>query len=492
MKEYEITIDRFDGGNSDDPRVDSGNQFAASRNFDIHAYPKKLYPLRDFIADENNGSSSTGMRQYHVQDFGYYASTGQVFGLGTKSDGTGTQVFRKDSLTDTTWEALSGLSSPLSLNVRPGSFFKGSGGNFYFLADDDVYITDQNGNIGAAIDDLPSFDSNSNGLLGRDAFFYIGTDHRLIRIDSITSADEAISFPDEYSISSLTLYGNYLAIAVEPNSNQFRNSLVYIWDYSSSDPTETIDWGPGSLKVLENVDGVLIGVSDEFMSGNIGNDTGKMVIREYRGGTPSIVKEVTARASGGYVRKSKATRGSRLRFAASVPQSATETYEGIWSYGSKGAGYANALTLELADPSFSSIQAFAQLGNFDFVAHSGNGAISRTADTESYATASVYESQIFSRNYEGVLEEVELTTDPLPSGASVTVKYRINGSQTASDWTSIGSLSAAGNSYVQFTRPESDEFRKHHEVQFRIESTGGGIPVRLRARYAELSSNGAD
>lgn len=488
-KEYEITIDDFSGGISDDVRTISPDTFRVSKHFDIFTHPKKLVPYRNTVADEEYGTS-TGLKAYKVQDVVYFPNLDVLIGMGRKTDGTGTQIFYKDMSTGVgAWT----LGGNIVGNVWPGTLFKGPGNNAFFLADDDVYYATNVGTI-TLLQDLTTFSATSHGILGRDGNYYIGAEDDLIRIVGVTSAAKVLDLPTTHQITSLATYGNYLAIAMEPDdANLTLNSFVYIWDYTSADVTEAIDWGPGSIKVLENLNGVLVGVSDEYMSSGVslGAGQGKMVIRDYQGGSPVITKIVEAKSTGGYVRKSKGVRGGALRFAAKVPVSASVTYEGIWAYGSRGSGYANALTLDfIEEDATAGIDAFNQIGNIDYIAHSNDGSVQRTSPTETYTYTSIYESQIYYKNYQNQLEIIELTSEPVPSGGVLTLKYRVDG---ASSWTTIGTMSTAGQTYTTFTKLASGEdFQKHHEVEFRLESAGGVVPVRIRARYAVLNSSGED
>ncbi|GAH30408.1 unnamed protein product, partial [marine sediment metagenome] len=63
-------------------------------------------------------------------------------------------------------------------------------------------------------------------------------------------------------ITSICEFGNYLAIGAAPLSG-LGGSVVYLWDRDSSLTTlsEIIDFGEGNLRVLEEIDGVLIGIS---------------------------------------------------------------------------------------------------------------------------------------------------------------------------------------------------------------------------------------
>src|SRR3990167_4534174 len=75
------TIDRFDGGISDDPREPSLNNCALVKHFDIFSNPHRLTPHRSTEADTSTSVSSTDLEQYRVQDF-QLGLNGRLYGLG--------------------------------------------------------------------------------------------------------------------------------------------------------------------------------------------------------------------------------------------------------------------------------------------------------------------------------------------------------------------------------------------------------------------------
>ena len=70
-KTVEIKVNNFSGGISDDPRKESASEFIITKHFDIFSQPNRLTPYRSLEADTDDGSTSTGMKQYFVRDFVY-------------------------------------------------------------------------------------------------------------------------------------------------------------------------------------------------------------------------------------------------------------------------------------------------------------------------------------------------------------------------------------------------------------------------------------
>lgn len=272
-----------------------------------------------------------------------------------------------------------------------------------------------------------------------------------------------------------------------PPSYPNLESYLYIWDLVSPDVTEAIKMGPGKLSVIENVGGVILGVTDEYLSDSFGNDKGKIVIRGWSGGEAQILKTIPALASGGSLSRFKGIKGGHIYFYAKIPTDVNaSTYrEGIWAFGRKDTQSPWALSLEYDTSQFaSSVQGFRFIGNFLMIGHSTDGSISRSADTETYAYTSIYQSQIYENEFENQLTSVELTIEPLPSGAVATVKVRQN-AETA--WTTLFSMTTANATFdLRSKLASGEDFAKFHTCQFRVESTGGAVPLKFRAKYITL------
>lgn len=485
------TITRFNGGISDDPRQPSPTQFAVARHFDIFTYPEKLKPFRNFEADQTFDSSASGLKAYGITDF-LKAGDGKIYAIGNKLNDTGSKIFYKSSETGLSWTSSSTAETVSS--VHAGSFSHiPRQGNIYFFAGTN-YLMNVTVNTGGAIPDSQVFTTSdvitsvAKGITAKNANHYTAYNNWVVNA-SDTIEGEVLELPDEYNITSLENYGNYLAIACEPVGD-VGESKVFLWDLVSDDVTEQINWGAGHLKVIANVDGRLIGVTDEYISKDSGNDRGRMVIRAYQGGEPVVIKEVESMAKvSNAIRSYREVRGGKFYFYAkiAIDTAGSSFNEGIWAFGRKTSSDSYALTVDtiVQEVTTGGIQGFADIGSFRYVSHSGNGSIFRTSDTETYTYTSSYESQIYgdpSRNNQ--LLAVALSYEPLISGASITLKYRVNQETT---WTTImtdnilNSMSKIGTIEV----PTQRNFKAFREIQFRIESTGGATPTQLKFKYIQ-------
>jgi hypothetical protein len=282
-----------------------------------------------------------------------------------------------------------------------------------------------------------------------------------------------------------------MAIACSPKNPYNGVSKVFIWNLASDLFQETLDWGEGDLRILENIEGMLIGVTDLYLNNTTGAGKGSMVIKAYTGGTPQVLKEVfTQKLTGQVIPLSKVVKNNRLFWAAKIFTNSvgTEYNEGLWSFGRKNTNYPFALTLDVIDESVTTggIQAFGSAANYFFLAVNGDGSINKTNDTSTYAYTSIYESQIFTfqdTNSTNQLKQFTIRTTPITAG-SVTVKYKVNGGA----WVTIGSLSTVGELARDFYNIEATgaDFATFEELQFRLESTGGVEVVGYAFQVAEL------
>lgn len=494
MKTLETKITQFYGGVSDDIRQSSATAFAISKHFDIFSHPNRLTPYRSFEADANDGSTSDGMKQYAVQDFLYAHTTARLWGLGQKT--AKTKIFYKADATQGNWSLPS--SAEGNGAIQNGCLteykdylwgFQGTNQVFKFgTLSGSPSITDSAGTTASTITSV------AQGIIGKDDNLYLPYNNVLMRVTSGgTVNDNVLVLPTDLKIVSLTRYGNYLAVGCAPILSFNGKSVVFLWNYTSSDVQETIDWGEGDLRILENIEGMLVGITDRYLNNSTGAGRGSLIIQVYSQGSPGVLKEVfTQKLTGKTIPLSKAVKNNRLFFAAKIFTNAagTEYDEGIWSFGRKNANYPWALTLDLIDENIntSGIQSIGVAGNFFFIAHSADGSIDKTDDAVTYAFTSIYESQTF--NYGDVrtlkkLMKFSLFTVPLPTSSSVTVKYKVN---SDSAWTTIGTFNTLNGVYRDFIAIEATDiaFATGHEFKFRLESLGGAEITGFLMETAEL------
>jgi len=495
-KTVELTIDDFHGGISDDPRKPSSNEFQITKHFDIFSNPKRLTPYRSLETDTNDGSTATGMKQYLVRDFVYPTASAKLFGLGQTGAGL-TKIVQKADATTGNWSLPA--SSEGNGAVRNGCLveykdylwgFQGTTQVFRWgLLSGTPAITNSQGTVG-------TITSVAQGVIAKDDNLYLPYNNKLARVTSGGTVNDAVlTLPTNFKITSICNYGNYLAVACAPISTFNGVSKVFLWNLTSTDVQEAIDWGEGELRVLETIEGMLVGVTDRYLNNATGAGRGSMIIQAYQGGTPQVLKEVfTLALSGKTLPISKAVKNNRLFFAAKIMTDAVGTTynEGVWSFGRKNSAYPYTLTLDLIDENIntSGIQGFGSAANYFFIAHSADGSIDKTNDVATYTFTSVYESQIMSfgdTDADKRLEAIRVSFRKILSGESVTVKYRAD---DATSWTTIGTTSTVGDKSHSFLSIEASDtpFASAREYEFRLESTGGAEITGLNIKATVLDA----
>ncbi len=474
-------VKQFFGGVSDDPRKVSTTEFQSSKHFDVFSQPNKLIPYRSLETDTSTSVSSTDLKQYVIKDFQYASASAKLYGLGQTAGGL-TKIVYKDDATVGNWTLPA--SSEGNGAVRNGCFveykdyfwgFQGTTQVFrYGLLSGTPSITNSQGTVGVIT-------SVAQGVIAKDDNLYLPYNNKLARVTSGgTVTDAALTLPTNFKITSICNYGNYLAIGCAPISTYNGVSKVFLWNLTATDVQETIDWGEGELRVLETVEGQLVGITDRYLNNATGAGRGSLIVQTYSGGVPQIEKEVfTLALSDKTMPISKALKNNRLFFAAKImTNSAGTTYnEGIWSFGRKNKNYPFSLTLDIIDENIntSGIQSFGTAANYFFIAHSADGSVDKTNDAATYAFTSILETQIYSlgdTNLTKQLNLIGITTTPIPTGGSIVVKYKIN---EATSFTTIGTLSTVGELSTDFMNIESTgaDFDSFKEITFRFESTGG-------------------
>lgn len=323
--------------------------------------------------------------------------------------------------------------------------------------------------------------SVAQGLIAKDDNGYIFYNNIVVRIyPSGTVQDQALKLPTNLKITSACNFGNYMAIGCSPISIYNGVSKVFLWNLYSPDVQEVIDWGEGELRVLESVEGMIVGVTDRYLNNSSGAGRGSMIIQGYTGGSPQVLKEVfTEKLNGITMPNYKAVKNNRVFFVAKIMTNTagTEYNEGIWSFGRKNANYLYALSLDYIDENVttSGIQSFGSAGNFFFISHSADGSIDKTDDTAVYTMTSLLETQILnfgSTELDKRLNSFKVSFRKMAAGESITVKYKVDG---ATSWTTIGTFDTDDALSHTFLREEANsvDFKSGREFKFQINSTGG-------------------
>lgn len=323
--------------------------------------------------------------------------------------------------------------------------------------------------------------SVAQGLIAKDDNGYIFYNNIVVRIyPSGTVQDQALKLPTNLKITSACNFGNYMAIGCSPTSIYNGTSKVFLWNLYSPDVQEVIDWGEGELRVLESIEGMIIGITDRYLNNASGAGRGSMIIQGYSGGSPQVLKEVfTSKLNAITMPTSKAVKNNRLFFSAKIMtnDAGTEYNEGLWSFGRKNANYPYSLNLDYIDENIntSGIQSFGSAGNFFFIAHSADGSVDKTNDAATYAFTSILETQILnfgSNELDKRLDSFKVSFRKMAAGESIILKYKVDG---ATSWTTIGTFDTDDALSHTFLREEANsvDFKSGREFKFQINSIGG-------------------
>lgn len=493
-KIQEIKISNFFGGISDDPRKASGSEFIIAKHFDIFSQPNRLTPYRSLEADTETSVSATDLKQYVVKDFLYHSASSKLYGLGQNGSGN-TKIVQKADATTGLWTTPA--NSEGNGGVQYGCLVEYKDYLWGFQGTTQVWkwgLLSGTPSITNSAGTVASITSVAQGVIASDDNLYLPYNNKLVKVNAGGTVQDAIlTLPTNFKITSICNFGKYLAIGCAPISTYNGVSKVFLWNLVSDDVQEVIDWGEGELRVLETVEGMLVGITDRYLNNATGAGRGSMIIQVYSGGVPQVLKEVFTQAlSGKTMPLSKAVKNNRLFWSAKIMTNSagTEYLEGIWSFGRKNVNYPWALSLDIIDENIDTdgIQAFGSAANFFFIAHSGDGSVDKTNDASTYAFTSIYETQIFNFGDVNMTKQLlgfSVMTAPLPASSSITAKYKTD---SDTSWTTIGTYNTANGLSRDFLNIESTgvDFASFREVRFRLESTGGAEITGFKIKATEF------
>lgn len=360
----------------------------------------------------------------------------------------------------------------------------GNGGNFRVGVFDGASTFEPEADTLETFDErYPIFRRGSDGNVYFNSMFkilYKMTDQGVV----------STQFTHANNIHNHEIFKTYHAIVGE---REFRNQ-VELFDYANGDPAGVLNFGDGEVRVLGTIQGSgterLIAISDRFLDDTRADRSkGFMVVLDSTGGHAREVIKLEAGARYTLqdvhdlvVQPFSFIQDNRVKFYAKFQHTSGEYWEGIWEVGIAPDG-STALTHLLDTSSLGRVHTFAIEAQHYYMLHGDSGAVSRLADSDTFGQTSVVESMAFGlRSESGAslsgkrkhLEEIHINTDPLPTGASVTVKIRKDG---ATAWTTVGTFDTVGGTHKKFynivsTRSPLPEYRT---IEVRLESEGGAV-----------------
>lgn len=525
-KIVETTINRFDGGIESDPRDPRENTCQLVSNFDIISNPRKMTPYRS----SEDGDSSAGTNR--IQNFVIALQTGttyRLFGLGRNTSDRAV-VFNKelnttgtDNLANATWGQNSNNATTAGTMTSPRDFrlfiyYRRTGYLYGAINADSIWRIDPDGGDAVANQTQAlTYTDIFQGLVHpKDNILYIpyynnagGANAKsfIASFDGTTWNNTALTLPDHLMPFSISEYGNFIAIGCTPASG-IGNSIVYLWDRDATLTTlsESVDWGDGRLRVLQEVDGELIGIS---LTSAVGlnpvpdiNFQDRVIFRRLVGNRAVKFKELLANHSGAAntsrIELAKQRVDNRLYFMMLIELNGS-VRSGIWSVGRSSPSEPFTLIHERTSNNDTALATadiphnFFAAGNYLFNVYETSGGtwnLRKTNDASTFAHYSVYESKRFATGDASLTKDligITVMHEYLPASASVEVAYRID-EQTA--WTLILTSDTDDDIFRSAINIESSGAalpKDYNEIEFRVRTTGGNAEVTALSFMEEIT-----
>ena len=498
-KVYETKIENFTGGISNDPRSTANGVSAMVTNFDIFTDYKRAIPY--YSSEDGDSGSATSQKQ----NFAVALRTGttySLYGLGVVSGQTYAEVMYKDltsgaanDLDDNAWASpTANQSSAGATSFNLFTYYKKTGLIYGARAGTHIWAFSPTGTAWADTSHALSYTNICEGLVhSKDDIMYVGYDNNIAKNNNGSWTDIALALPSHYYVTALSEYRDYLAIAVAPLSG-YGKSRVYLWDRDSSLTTvsQSIDWGDGVIKVIEELDGRLIGISQ---AGGAAAAVGayfdnSVILRVYDGYSAKQFAKLAGGVNAVTLYQARQKVRNRIYFMMSLRINGA-IRDGVWSVGLSSSG-AFAVSHERTPENDvvlgGILRGFIIAGDYMFISYTTAGSafkLSKT-DYQSYTASSIYESVIFSGGDSGLTKKligVTVTTEPLPAAGQVVLKYREDAETTYG--TTIFTHTTDDSISHDAVNVESTgaNLPEYSEIQFRIESTGGAVITGLKFKY---------
>lgn len=515
-----ITIDRFDGGMADDRFGGGAGEASTVRHFDVLTHPRRLQPRRGMSLD----TASTGIGNIIV------ASDGKMYavGLDPNNPTLGKLYVRAAYGGGSAYATISTMNqlSGAAVNYDFLLEWPDSGATRSLLwASANVLVASQldGAAAGSTQTTALTYTSIGQGLVHpKDKSVYfpykVSTTPYIALIapnGTIFAGLSATAFalPLLYRAYCLSYYGNYLAIPLTSlNGFSVNSSIVALWnrDVTTTTFDETIPWGEGDLKVLNNLGGVLIGISESqrIYQGSV-QDFDSIVIKAWAGGAePTVIKEIKAMHILGNSGAPSCSinprvnfiKNNRLYFSINVTpgDGKQPTLTGVWSVGrSKLTGQWTVVQEILANNTASDtgVIAAAMAGDYVSIAHTTEGTLTYTTngtDYTAFGATSIYESVVNpqmpedEKTLKKKLFNVSVRCLPLLAGSSLVLEYRVDSDGATTDWvtvrtyTTTGGLGFDSGGFI---------FKEGYNYEFRLKSVGGARVTSYSYKCTEVSTN---
>ncbi len=481
------------GGMVPDPRDETPGASKLIKHFDILTKPRTIAPYHSQVTGDANAAVNK------ITDL-LYSIDGTMFGMGVGGSPTRTRVYSSAGFTSTSWTNIANGTSASGDGVT-GCFVEYHSFGYGFNTNSTVWACDLAGLVAWSDDAATGALSGAIGNVAvqglvhsKDDCLYMATTSSISRNNNGSWTKNALTLPSRYTITCLSEYGNYLAIGCA--SNIGGNSVVYLWDRDSSlnTITEVIDWGTGQLRVLEQVEGELVGTSiRQDVASNLGS---RIDTRRYYGGTPDLFHSLLASSlTGIYLKNGGQKQNQRLYFLAGIEIDG-ELHNGVWGVGKNKKGqwvvWFDRLPNNDTAIAAGSLKGFFVIGDFMYIAYNDGGYVMTmtSSSATAYAGSSIIETvinpgmDVVDKVTNKDLKVVALSYAPIPQGGQITLKYKTDAD---SNWTTIFTETTQGVLVSEAPYDTNgDALATGREFRFRIESKGGVMPTGFKYKYEPL------
>lgn len=494
---------RFDGGMTDEPRDTTDlSKLAYISHLDIYRDKNRMFVMTGYVDDMNDGSTSTGMKQYDIRAFRYYS--GGLFAVGTKSTGLGSKLFNKATPTTASWSAVSGGEG--TDNITTYTFLNGtsSTAQHFFTIDaagdlntsywDGATVTDSHTQIQALGGQPADRVASETRAYNDGVYFTKGGFTGLGRLNAaVVTANEKTTalFPSDYATGDEQI--GIFGFRTFPSRAQ-----LLLWDSASLLIDQRVEFGVGIGICIGYVNGIWVGVVNEGLDtrsptafAGESNTNASFAIKAATGASAeTIYREEGASNTNGIIKQLDGRYRDSMLFYARVPQDSGGTIfkQGIYAVGRTNIGSPLAVSVLLDTSALGLVECYHNFGQHHFFGHASDGSISRL-DTQSgtYDVPATIETLVYGADtpYLKDLNGLSITTENLPASASVLVEYRTD---TDTAWASMGTSNTTDKQVHNFTKKsDGTVLGKFREIQFKITLTGKIVVKNLLVSTNEMS-----
>lgn len=480
----QIIVQKFDGGMTTNPR-ESTYRSVLCKHFDNFTRPNSLIPYKD--SEDVYVSQDT----FQGQNFLMYGGNMYIFGRQTanarpallKNTNIGSPSLSTPTNADTAADAVSDYS--LFAEYKGAIYGSDNDGLWSYTgttwADDALALT---------------YTSITQAMIHskNDVFVFGYTNSTGAFIATKDGAGAfnatALTLPTNLKVESICEYGKYLAILCSPVTTG-GYSKVFLWDMVSADVSETYDVGNKTGKVIEVVEDELVVISYSVTYSSA--FPAKVFFSRFTGNGFKDFLELAITHGTAPVLNTKQKYNSRLYFVINGTSVGGTTYDwtGVWSLGKNQDGEFGVVFSYAPDNDTlpQQIKGFIIVNDIAYITYldagTGTYGMSKTNDQNVYTTTSILETLKYSG---GDINKKKRLVGVAVSKASTTgqlvLKYK---TETDSSFVTMHTM-ATGTAVSQelisivATGKNLPEF---HEIQFRIESTGGAEITGFKFVYEE-------